>query len=694
MTDQEVPIDIVLRKAETLGLRIQRRSDGYQVQCPAHDDRTPSLGVSEGDDGRALLVCRAHCDTEDVVAGLGLTMADLFPDNNHSPATSSRSSPAAPAEYVYRRPDGSESFKVVRRRGKRFHQQRKVGEHWESGGSPEATSLPYNADKIADAERVMVVEGERDADTVERVWGDVATCNAGGAGKWKTAHAEHLRGKDVVVIPDQDAPGRKHSDQVVRSLRGVARSVRVLHPVQGCKDVTDHVEAGYGFDDLRDENESPATGRRSRITWASEIEPEPVTWAWLDEGQGRIAAGTQVIAAGREGTGKSSFGITMGAKISRGTLPGNLHGTPRRVLYVTVEDSWAHTLVPRLIAAEADLSLIGRFDVVTEEEADGALSLPHDNDLLEAEIIANDVALVVVDPLMSVIGLKIDTHKEREVRSALDPLSRIADRTGAVVLGIAHFNKSSGTDVSNMITASGAFKNVARAIFGFARDDEGRVMTQTKNSLGRDDLPSLSYALTPIEIPTRKGTATSVRFDFTGASARSVGDILREAKADTDPDESAERDFTVKWIRDYLLDQGGSAPFSDVVSAARNVDIPERTLKRARLRAGVTSKRTGFQRGATWAFDEPHSGHRAGGVPVRGPDGPNEPHESPGTAGQGHSGHSGHPSDAPRVTGPVDGPDGAAVCNHCDRSSPYPLINGWCRSCAYPSGTDSPYRED
>ena len=105
--------------------------------------------------------------------------------------------------------------------------------------------------------------------------------------------------------------------------------------------------------------ESPPTaaqnGRRLVLTPASEIAPEPVVWAWEHFGQGRIPAGSVGLFAGREGTGKSSFLIWLAAQVTRGELPGAFKGDPRPVIYVTFEDSWKFTIVPRLIAAGADL---------------------------------------------------------------------------------------------------------------------------------------------------------------------------------------------------------------------------------------------------------------------------------------------------------------------------------------------------
>ena len=268
--------------------------------------------------------------------------------------------------------------------------------------------------------------------------------------------------------------------------------------------------------------DEPQPARTLRLTRASDIEPEPVVWAWLDEGEGRVPAGALTVAAGREGTGKSSFGMWMAAQITRGLLPGNFHGRPRAVFYVAVEDSWKQTIVPRLIGAGADLDLVYRVEAVEAEYGETTLSLPQDNSLMEKAIAEHDVALVVLDPLMSCIGKGIDTHRERDVRTALDPLARMADRTGAVLLGIAHFNKGSGTDPASLITGSGAFKNVPRAVFGFAKDDDNdcRVMTQAKNSLGRADLPSLTYNILSAEVPTRTGIAYVGRFVFTGPRRR------------------------------------------------------------------------------------------------------------------------------------------------------------------------------
>ena len=355
--------------------------------------------------------------------------------------------------------------------------------------------------------------------------------------------------------------------------------------------------------------------RHARLTRASEIAIEPVTWAWQDSDGGRIPCGSLSVAAGREGTGKSSFGIWMTAKVTTGQLPGSLHGTPQPAFYVAVEDSWKYTLAPRLRAAGANLDLVYRFDVVDDIGEEVSLSLPSDNRLLETAIIEYGAALVIIDPLMSVIGERIDTHREREVRSALDPLSRLADRTHAVILGIAHFNKSAGTDAASLITGSGAFKNVPRSVFGFARDDSdgSRVMTQVKNSLGRDDLPSLSYKINTAELDTAHGIAEVGRFDFTGTSERSVAEVIRDGR--DGGDEQSERDEAAEWLTDYLISNGGSAAAKDATRAAADqLGISKPTLTRARKKAGVSSVKDGMAGGWVWVLEEFTKGSKSSGL--------------------------------------------------------------------------------
>lgn len=336
--------------------------------------------------------------------------------------------------------------------------------------------------------------------------------------------------------------------------------------------------------------------RQVVVTLASSIRPRPVRWLWPD----RIPSGALTLLAGREGIGKSLVGVHLAAQLTRGTLPGGRHGRPGRVMFATSEDAWEFTMVPRLLAAGADLDMIGRVQVVDDGIVTG-LTTPVDVPELGAYIAAHDVIMLVLDPLTSVMDGRIDAHRDREVRSALEPLGQLAERTGAAVLGLVHLGKGLGTDPVNLILGSRAFSAVARVAMVAARDPENEssnVLSVEKSNLGRIDVSGLTYRIDGAEIATDEGMAGAGLLVWTGETDRRVRDIM----ADHDG-EQTERDEAAEWLTGYLADQGGEARSQDVKKAARADGIAERTLHRARTRAGVSIERRGFGQGSAWVLD-------------------------------------------------------------------------------------------
>lgn len=160
------------------------------------------------------------------------------------------------ATYDYKNSAGRLVFQVLRYRPKDFRQRRPDGAGgwiWNLDG---VQRVLYRLPELLAADPAtiaFVVEGEKDADRLHSL-GLLATTNAQGAGKWRPAYAEALRGRPVVILPDNDAPGEAHAQDVARSLFGVAASVKAVNlpglPAKG--DVSDWLQDGHTVAELQD----------------------------------------------------------------------------------------------------------------------------------------------------------------------------------------------------------------------------------------------------------------------------------------------------------------------------------------------------------------------------------------------------------------------------------------------------------
>lgn len=230
---------------------VKRGGNGYIARCPLHADREPSLTVTESD-GKILWHCQAGCDQDALTEKiLGLV-----------PKTTEPQEP----EAVYRYVDAGgelifESLRYKTARGKRFLYRHpdptddtadEDGWVWNMDDVPRTLyNLPKVIAAIAAAETVYVVEGEKDADSLNAI-GKVATCNPMGAGKWRSEFSQFFVGYqgNVIVVADRDEPGRNHADAVRRSLEEIGAKVIVVQAKEG-KDATDHLEAGHPVEDFK-----------------------------------------------------------------------------------------------------------------------------------------------------------------------------------------------------------------------------------------------------------------------------------------------------------------------------------------------------------------------------------------------------------------------------------------------------------
>lgn len=557
-----------------------RQSGGsWSAQCPAHEDRNPSLTVRQIE-GMALVRCHREppCETADVLGALGLALADLYDEPRG-------------ASYPYTDRLGRLTRTVHRSPDKRFTQT------GDTAAQPLLYRLPQVVAAVQAGTTVYLVEGEKDVHALEGL-GAVATTSPMGASNWGKVDRTPLCGAHVVVVPDQDEAGARYCRDVVSTLTDFAASVRLGRPAVG-KDAADHVAAGHTLDEL-DVRELPPTHRTVKLTPASAIKVRPVRWLW----DGRVALGTLALLGGREGIGKSTVGYTLAADLTRGRLPGVHAGTPRSVIVCATEDSWEHTIVPRLMAAEADLNLVYRVDVATPEGADVSLSLPRD--LGELERSARDVgaALILLDPLMSRLDANLDTHRDAEVRLALEPLVRIADSTHAAILGLIHVNKSQSTDPLTLLMASRAFAAVARSVLFVMTDpdDEStRLLGTPKNNLGRTDLPTLAFRIDGAHVAdTDEGPVWTGKVVWQDDRPETIREVLEASAGGTEARTATGE--AADWLSDHLSTVGGTDESAVIKEAGRKAGHSKDTLIRALKKLKGSSESHGFPRRTYWTL--------------------------------------------------------------------------------------------
>jgi hypothetical protein len=282
------PLETLLAKLHG----VNKTSNGWSARCPSHDDRRASLSIAQSSDGLALVKCHAGCDTSAILAALGLKLADLFsgkagptPTHTRKPATCGQTFATAnhavaeverrhgkrSALWTYRNAEGEPVGVVVRWDGPAGKDIRPVARHaggWRIGAMPDPRPL-YALPELVAARHVVVCEGEKAADAARTV-GFVATTSAGGSQAASKTDWRPLAGKEVWILPDNDAPGRKYADTVAGILAKLtpAAMVRVVElpdlPHGG--DIVDWINA-YG------EAAEPETMRMEIEALAQAVEP-------------------------------------------------------------------------------------------------------------------------------------------------------------------------------------------------------------------------------------------------------------------------------------------------------------------------------------------------------------------------------------------------------------------------------------
>ena len=235
----------------------QIKPDHWTADCPTHQSKSrKSLGITRA--GQRILVhCFGGCETRDVLAAVGLTLADLFDDDGARADTPPpEGQKRVVAVYAYHAPDGSLAYEVVRYDPKDFRPRLSTPDGWVFLLSPTVPRWCYRLLELMGKTRVYWVEGEGCADALWAA-GIPATTGQGGSSAWRPEYAEQLKAigvLEVIVLPDADKPGEKYALQALAAFRAVgltARIVRLWPTGPSGADVADWLAVGHTMAELQ-----------------------------------------------------------------------------------------------------------------------------------------------------------------------------------------------------------------------------------------------------------------------------------------------------------------------------------------------------------------------------------------------------------------------------------------------------------
>lgn len=439
---------------------------------------------------------------------------------------------------------------------------------------------------------VVVAEGWATGKSIHAATGHtVAICfSSSGFMKVSPLLRKKYRDSRIILAPDND-----ESQDAVKKATQAARDCHCELIVPELEDGSDFndLHLAVGLDAVRRQFVENVTRPRLHdlvMVNAADVEPEVVEWLW----PGKFALGKLALLGGVPSTGKSTIAFSICAIVSTGgTWPFSTHREEvGRCVILTAEDDLGDTVVPRLLAAGADLSRIHIIEGVKDQRQKPfllALHLHQLDGLLQEQ---PDIRLLVFDPLSAYLGAQ-DSHRESDVREILGPVAQLAARHHVAIIGIAHLNKNEAQSAMARFMGSGGIIAASRSAYLTASIDGHLMMLPVKNNLApRDHASGLTYVINGVAID---GGFRASMVEWTGETDLWANEALAQEAANLRAPKLLE-------AKEFLADELAVGPRreTEIRAAAKEAGHAWATVRRAKGELKYQSHRTRFTGGWKW----------------------------------------------------------------------------------------------
>lgn len=245
------------------GKIIDKGNNSFNACCPCHNDKNPSLTVTEKPE-LILFHCHAGCNYNDIVNKLNLKYED-YSNKKISKNFNKKIEEVIKTLdeiknfdisniYIYENEKGIPAHLTTKKytpNGKKtFSQWGHIGNNKFknnlNGIKTYLYKLPELIKGIAENKTIFIVEGEKDVETLNK-YGLIATTNPMGASKWRESYNCYFKNANVIILPDNDPIndtkkiGYDHALQVANNLIDITPNVKIvqLPRLEEKEDITD-----------------------------------------------------------------------------------------------------------------------------------------------------------------------------------------------------------------------------------------------------------------------------------------------------------------------------------------------------------------------------------------------------------------------------------------------------------------------